>query len=254
MSNKFLLNPVTGKLDLTEDISSQFADAEISAEKVILTSEGENLADVKNAKEAFEKIAAKVWYSKIKINSFKVTSGTPQGDSFEVGYTATAPVLTWTTSKTPVSVVCDGKTLSATDTTYTLENITKDKTVTLTVTEKEGGTASASLKWAFGYALYTGMTTIPSSFTQDWVKTILGGKTVKKSAGGDYTLKGSSTDYWWIVCPTAWSLKFTTKIGDGGAEKVGTVDDFINDYGVTVPMTVYRANQIQSEDTTITIK
>lgn len=254
MSNKFLLNPVTGKLDMTEDVTSKLADAEISSQNVILTSADENLADVKNAKEAFEKIAAKVWYSVIKINSFKVTSGTPQGDSFEVGFTATAPVLTWTTSKTPVSVVCDGKTLSATATTYTLENITKDKTVRLTVTEKEGGTAYKELKWVFGYAVYTGMTTIPSSYTQTWVKSILGGKTVKKSAVGSYTMKGSTTSYWWIVCPTAWSFEFSTLIGTGGAEKVGTVDDFVNDYGVAVPMTIYRASQIQSEDMSITIK
>lgn len=255
---KFLLNPVTGKLDLTDDakaiIDSELADLELSAEKVLLTSSNENLLDVSNVKAAVEKIAAKVWYSKITIQGLAVTAGGKDG-VYEVGFSVPAPTLTWKTSKRPVKTVCDDMTLAATDTSYTVKgNITTDRSVKVSVTEVEGGTATASLFWKFAYAVYSGMATVPASFTQEWVKTTVGGKTLKKSASGDYTMKGSTTEYWWLIAPTSFAVDFTTKLGDGGAEKVGEVADFVSDTGKSVPMAVYRASKIQRDDMKISVK
>lgn len=232
----------------------KIADLDLSAEKVTLASADENLTDAGNIKAALEKMAAKVWYSKIALQGLAVTAGGKNG-TYEVGTTVAAPTLAWKTTKTPVKTVCDGKTLSATATSYTAAaDITANKTIAVTVTESEGGTATASLTWAFAYAVYTGMATVPASLTQEWVKTTLGGKALKTSAKGDYTMKGSTDKYWWIVVPSAWAVKFTTKIGDGGAEKAGEVAGFVNDAGRTVPMTVYRANQLQGSDITITVE
>lgn len=238
-------------LEAVKDIEGKLS---LSADKVTLASDDANLSSAKDVKAALEKIAAKVWYSKIAIQGLAVTAGGKNG-TYEVGTTVAAPTLTWKTTKTPVKTVCDGKTLSATATTYTASAaITANKTITVTVTESEGGTASANLAWNFAYAVYTGMATVPASFTQEWVKTTLGGKALKTSAKGDYTMKGSTDKYWWLVAPSAWTVSFTTKLGDGGAEKAGEVADFVNDAGKAVPMTVYRANQIQGGDITITVK
>lgn len=229
------------------------ADLDLSAEKVLLASDNENLSGAGNVKAALEKIAAKVWYTKIAIQNLAVAAGGKNG-TYEVGTTVAAPTLTWKTTKTPTKTVCDGKTLSATATSYTAAaDITASKTIAVTVTEAEGGTATASLAWAFAYAVYSGMATVPTAFTQEWVKTTLGGKTLKTSAKGDYTMKGSATKYWWLAAPSSWTVKFTTKIGDGGAEKAGEVADFVNDAGKAVPMTIYRANQLQGSDITITV-
>lgn len=226
----------------------------IAADKVTLSSDNENLSSTDNVKAALEKIAAKVWYSKIAIQGLAVTAGGKNG-TYEVGTTVAAPTLTWKTTKTPVKTVCDGKTLTATATTYTAAaDITANKTITVTVTESEGGTASSSLSWAFAYAVYTGMATEPASFTQEWVKSTLGGKTLKTSAAGSYTMKGSTDKYWWLVAPSAWTVSFSTSLGAGGAEKAGTVTGFVNDAGKAVPMTVYRASKIQGGDMTITVK
>lgn len=238
-------------LEAVKDIEGKLV---LSADKVTLASDDANLSSTKNVKAALEKIAAKVWYSKIAIQGLAVTAGGKNG-TYEVGTIVAAPTLTWKTTKTPTKTVCDGKTLSASATSYTATAaITASKTITVTVTESEGGTASASLAWAFAYAVYTGMATVPTAFTQEWVKTTLGGKTLKTSAKGDYTMKGSTDKYWWLVAPSAWTVSFTTKLGDGGAEKVGTVDGFVNDAGKSVPMTVYRASKIQGGDMTITVK
>lgn len=255
---KFLLNPVTGKLDLTDDakaiLDKELADLELSAEKVLLTSSNENLLDVSNVKAAVEKIAAKVWYTKIAIQGLAVTAGGTDG-TYEVGFSVPAPTLTWKTTKRPVKTVCDDKTLTATATSYTAAaNITTDRTIKVIVTEAEGGTATASLSWRFAYAVYSGMATVPASFTQEWVKTTLGGKTLKTTAKGDYTMKGSTDKYWWLIAPTSFAVDFTTKLGDGGAEKVGEVADFVSDTGKAVPMTVYRASKIQRDDMQITVK
>lgn len=231
---------------------------ELMDEKVKITSKEEHIGTTENVKEALELLAAKVWYSKIAIQNLAVSAG-GKATTYEVGSTASAPTLTWKTTKTPTKTVCDGKTLDATATTYkSTADITSTKTITVTVTEAEGGTASASLTWTFAYAVYTGMAVYPDSvsdITQDWVKNTISGKTLKTAPKGDYTMKGSdSYEYWWFICPSVWTVDFTTKIGDGGATKVAEIADFVNDAGLTVPMTVYCADEVQGSDMTITIK
>ena len=221
-----------------------------TADKVTLSSTDENLSSTTDVKAALEKIAAKVWYTKITITSF---TASPKEGLYETGATVSKPTLTWATSKTPTKTTINGTTVTGNS--YTLSaNITAAKTVTLAVTESEGNTVSASKAWSFGYALYTGMATVPSSFTQDWIKSTLGGKAIKTSAAGTYTMKGSTaSEYWWIVAPTAWTLKFSTTLGEGGAEQVGTLASFVNDQGKTVPMTIYRASKVQGSDMKITV-
>lgn len=231
-------------------VSDKIADIDLAAEKVSLSSSDTNLSSVDNVKAALEAIAAKVWYTKIAITAFNAS---PNAGTFEVGATVSKPTFTWTTSKTPTKTVIDGQTVTGTS--YTMSSdITETKTVTLSVTESEGGVASSSKAYTFGYAVYTGMATAPSSFTQDWVKSTLGGKSIKTTAAGSYTMKGSATSqYWWLVAPSSWSISFKTSLGSGGAEKVGTIDAFVNDQGKAVPMTVYRASKVQGSDMTITV-
>lgn len=231
-------------------VSDKIADIDLAAEKVSLSSTDANLSSVDNVKAALEAIAAKVWYTKIAITAFNAN---PNFGTFEVGATVTKPTFTWATSKTPTKTVIDGQTVTGTS--YTMSSdITATKTVTLSVTESEGGVATASKAYTFGYAIYTGMATAPSEFTQDWVKSTLGGKSIKTTAAGSYTMKGSTTSqYWWLVAPSSWSISFKTSLGSGGAEKVGTVDAFVNDQGKTVPMTIYRASKVQGSDMTITV-
>ena len=227
---------------------------EVTAEKTSLASDDANLSDVTNVKAALEKLAAKVWYAPITITSFTVS---PSGGTFERGYTVKAPKLTWATSKTPKKATVNGVTLAdPAQKTYTMpSDITASTTVTLTVTEPDaqGATAKKDVNYAFGYAIYAGMAADTTTFTADWIRKTVGGKAVKTSAKGSYTMKGSTDKYWWLIAPTAWTASFETKLGAGGAEKVGEVAGFMNDQGLAVPMTVYRANKIQGSDMTITV-
>lgn len=242
-------NISTAQSDI-ETLKTSIANIDLAADKVTLSSTDENLSSTTDVKAALEKIAAKVWYTKIAITSF---TASPKEGLYETGATVSKPTLTWATSKTPTKTTINGT--AVTGNSYTLSaDITAAKTVTLAVTESEGNTVSASKVWSFGYALYTGMATVPSSFTQDWIKSTLGGKAIKTTAAGTYTMKGSTTsEYWWIVAPTAWTLKFSTTLGEGGAEQVGTLDSFVNDQGKTVPMTIYRASKVQGSDMKITV-
>ena len=192
---------------------------EVTAEKTSLASDDANLSDVTNVKAALEKLAAKVWYAPITITSFTVS---PSGGTFERGYTVKAPKLTWSTSKTPKKTTVNGVTLAdPSQKTYTMpSDITASTTVTLTVTEQDaqGATAKEEVNYAFGYAIYAGMAADTATFTADWVRKTVGGKAVKTSAKGDYTMKGSTDKYWWLIVPTAWSVSFKTALGAGGAE------------------------------------
>lgn len=237
------------------EIANNLNNAEVNAKNVKLESGNSNLAGTSTVLSAIEKLAAKVWYEKIAISTF---TATPSAGTFEVGVSVSAPTFSWATTKTPAKTVINGTTLAdPTVTTYSMSSaITTTKAVTLTVTEsdEQAATASKSLTWTFGYGVYTGMATIPSSFTQDWIKNTLGGKSIKTTAKGDYTMKGSTTSqYWWLVVPTSWSIAFKTSLGSGGAEKVGTVASFVNDQGTTVSMSVYRASKVQGSDMTITV-
>ncbi len=237
------------------EIANNLNNAEVNAKNVKLESGNSNLAGTSTVLSAIEKLAAKVWYEKIAISTF---TATPSAGTFEVGASVSAPTFSWATTKTPAKTVINGTTLAdPTATTYSMPSaITTTKAVTLTVTEsdEQAATASKSLTWTFGYGVYTGMATIPSSFTQDWIKNTLGGKSIKTTAKGDYTMKGSTTSqYWWLVVPTSWSIAFKTSLGSGGAEKVGTVASFVNDQGTTVSMSVYRASKVQGSDMTITV-
>lgn len=226
---------------------------ELTADKVALESADENLSSAGSVKDALERIAAKVWYAKIGITSF---TASPKEGTYEEGATVAAPALAWAASRTPAKVAIDGKELpdpSATE--YRLaSDLTATRTVTLTVTDEQGGAASASKAWTFCKALYQGMAGEAASFTSEWIKGTLGGKKLAASAKGTYTMKASATDYWYIAAPSAWTLKFTTAVGDGGAGKVGEVPGFVNDQGKAVPMTVYRADERQGSDYQITIK
>ena len=225
----------------------------VTADKVSFETDDSNLKDADDVKAAIEKLAAKVWYTKISITSY---TATPASGTYEVGYTVNKPTLSWKTSKTPVKTVVNDVTQTDPSTTsYTMPTDLKaTKTVSLAVTDEAGGTDTKTLTWTFAYGVYVGMATVPTELTQDWIKNTLGGKTLKTTAKGTYTMKGSDTKYWWIATPTAWSVNFSTALGDGGAEKYGDVENFVNDEGVEVPMTVYRAEQIQSGDMNITIK
>lgn len=226
---------------------------ELTADKVSLETSDENLSSAGSVKEALERIAAKVWYTKISVKSL---TATPEAGTFEEGATVAAPTLTWVASRTPAKTVVDGKALAdPSATTYTLpSDLTASKTVTLTVTDEQGGTASASKAWTFCKALYQGMAEAAGAYDEEWIKTTLGGKRLASSAKGSYTMKASPTKYWHIAAPSAWTLTFTTAVGDGGASRVGEVSGFVNDEGKAVPMTVYRADERQGSDYTITVK
>lgn len=227
---------------------------ELAADNVSLSSADANLSGASDVKSALELIAAKVWYTKISISSL---TASPAFGTYEQGKTLAAPALAWKTSRMPTAVKLNGTSLAASATGHTLSSdVTATTTMTLTVTDEQGGTASKSGSWTFGLAVYEGMASATSEFTESWVKTTLGGKSVKTSAKGDYTMKAvsSGAEYWHIAVPTAWAVTFTTAVGEGGAAKVGEVAGFVNDEGKAVPMTVYRADEMQGSDYTITIK
>lgn len=236
-------------------LDSYVASLELDAGKVTYTAGNDNLAGYKDVKSALDAIADKVWYVAIKITSFKVSSPAASvNGTYEVGASLAAPTLTWVTSKTPKSTTINGT--AVTGTSYTMGSaITASTSVKLIVTESDAAaaTASSTLTWTFGKAVYSGMATVPTSYTQAWIKGFT--KKIATTAAGSYTMQGSTTgQYWWLIAPTAYSVSFKTALGDGGAEKVAEVADFVNDQGVTVPMTIYRASKVQGSNMTITVK
>ena len=249
-------NTVSGRVDNISNeiisIKDSIKDLSLTADNVSLTTDDANLTGASNVKDALEKIAAKVWYTAI---TFKITSASPEAKTYEIGKTLSAPTISWTTSKTPTAITVNGSAIDKSSTSYTLTSqLASTTNVTLKVTDDMGGTASKTFTWTFAYAIYTGMATIPSEYTQEWVKNTFT-KTLKTSASGTYTMKGSTSGkYWWIVVPSSWSISFFTSFGPIDMDKPATISEFVNDEGKTVSMKIYKAQQVQGSDTSITVK
>lgn len=249
-------NTVSGKVDnISSEIISikeSIKELSLTADNVSLTTDDANLTGASNVKDALEKIAAKVWYTAI---TFKNTSASPEAKTYEIGKTLDAPTITWTTSKTPTAITVNGKAIDKSSTSYILASqLSSTTNVTLKVTDEMGGTASKTFTWTLAYAIYTGMATIPSEYTQEWVKNKFT-KTLKTSASGTYTMKASTSgEYWWIVVPSSWSISFSTSLGRIDMDEPATISEFVNDEGKTVSMKIYKAKQVQGSDTSITVK
>lgn len=235
-----------------DNLQGQIDDLSFTADNVTLSSDDVNLKDTINVLTALEKIAAKVWYAAITIKS---TSAEPATGTYEIGKTLSAPTISWTTSKTPTAITVNGAAIDKSSTSYTLTSqLSSTTNVTVKVTDDMGGTASKTFTWTFAYAIYTGMATIPSEYTQEWVKNTFT-KTLKTSASGTYTMKASTSgEYWWIVVPSSWSISFSTSLGRIDMDEPATISEFVNDEGKTVSMKIYKAKQVQGSDTSITVK
>ena len=247
-----LSDSVTTMGNRIDNLQGQIVGLSLTADNVTLSSDDVNLKDTINVLTALEKIAAKVWYAAITIKS---TSAEPPTGTYEIGKTLSAPTISWTTSKTPTAITVNGTAIDKSSTSYTLKSqLASTTNVTLKVTDDMGGTASKTFTWTFAYAIYTGMATIPSEYTQEWVKNTFN-KTLKTSASGTYTMKASTSDeYWWIVVPSSWSISFSTSLGQIDMDKPATISEFVNDEGKTVSMKIYKAKQVQGSDTSITVK
>lgn len=249
-------NTVSGRVDNISNeiilIKESIKELSLTADNVSLTTDDVNLTGASNVKDALEKIAAKVWYTVI---TFKNTSANPEARTYEIGKTLAAPTISWTTSKTPTAITVNGTAVDKSSTSYTLTSqLTSTTNVTVKVTDDMGGKASKTFTWTFAYAIYTGMATIPSEYTQEWVKNTFT-KTLKTSASGTYTMKASTSgEYWWIVVPSSWSISFSTSLGRIDMDEPATISEFVNDEGKTVSMKIYKAKQVQGSDTSITVK
>ena len=260
---EFLTKDAPENLDTLKEIADKIGDfnfdeIEMIADKVSFDSDNTNLSSASTVKDAIELIANKAWYTQISISSF---TSSPAAGTYEVGKVLSSPItLSWATSKSFTKAVLSGA-VSHTITDPTIKNykytssISNNKTFTLTVTEAEGKTAAKSLSFAFKYALYQGMAEIPSSYTSSWVKSTLGGKALADNWKSSFTVKASTTKYWWFVYPKSWgNASFKTSLGDTTMVDVIDIDDFVNDEGVTVPMKVLRFPDLQNSDVTLTGK
>lgn len=247
-----LSDSVTTMGNRIDNLQGQIDGLSLTADNVTLSSDDVNLKDTITVIAALEKIAAKVWYAAITIKS---TSAEPATGTYEIGKTLSAPTISWTTSKTPTAITVNGTAIDKSSTSYTLTSqLASTTNVTVKVTDEMGGTASKTFTWTFAYAIYTGMATIPSEYTQEWVKNTFT-KTLKTSASGTYTMKASTSGkYWWIVVPSSWSISFSTSLGQIDMDEPATISEFVNDEGKTVSMKIYKAKQVQGSDTSITVK
>lgn len=260
---EFLTKDAPENLDTLKEIADKIGDfnfdeIEMIADKVSFYSDNTNLSSASTVKDAIELIANKAWYTQISISSF---TSSPSAGTYEVGKVLSSPItLSWATSKAFTKAVLSGA-VSHTTTDPSVKSykytssISTNKTFTLTVTEAEGKTAAKSLSFTFKYALYQGMAEIPSSYTSSWVKSTLRGKALADNWKSSFTVKASTTKYWWFVYPKSWgTASFKTSLGDTTMVDVIDIDDFVNDEGVTVPMKVLRFPDLQNSDVTLTGK
>lgn len=189
---------------------------------------------------ALDDILDQMNYVKPQITSFTVT---PTSLMYEVGQTVPRLDFRWAINKSIASQTLTGvSNLSALDRQAAFkETLSQNKTFTLSVTDAKGASNAKSISINFGKRVYYGGKTQPSSYDQDFIKS-LGSKLVLAKKGS-YNMNVATGNYAYICIPNSWGDLGSLTIGAFSSyvwEKVASAD-VTNDYGISEQYDIYKS-------------
>lgn len=189
-------------------------------------------------------------YVPITINSFNNNVG-----SKEIGQTVTAVNLTWSTNKTPTTLMLDNETLevSAKSKSLTDLSITSNKTWTLKATDEKGTTVSKSTGITFMHKRYWGKGTVDASGCDSAFVLTLSGE-LSTSKAKTFTVNASEGEYIYYAIPATFGTPTFYVGGFEGGFSLLTTFDFTNASGNTSSFVVYRSDNPSLGSTEVTVK
>ena len=216
-------------------ISKDFSEG---ADKITYSNEKyEHLTDVGLV---LDNLLEKVYYEKAVCS----LSANPAGGIFETGYVVSAPItFTWNINK-------DVNMQNLTDcliedlyvrTAIYNENITEDKTFTLSVSDDENS-ATDSVSYKFMNNIFWGSSIIPSEYNSDFVNSLVN-KKLTNTIKGTYSFEANENEYGFWAIPSDITI---SSIWIGGFEiTVDYIDtiQYTNSQGYTRGYNIYKTTK-----------
>ena len=208
----------------------------------------ETAEEVTNIQQGLNFLFSKIdeiMYKPIQISSFNISKS-----QAEFGETVSEVTLTWSTSKSPISIELNGVSLNNDVKTASFNNITDNRTFTLKVSDGKtivSRNASITFMNAKYYGVYTGTTAtanIISGFT----------KVLTTSKNGSWTVNAGSREYIYFAIPSRFGEP-SFYVGGflGGFTKIDTIN-FTNKFNYTEEYCIYRSENHSLGLTTVDIK
>ena len=216
-----------------------------------LTKEG-HAADAKITGDkitAIEATIADILYEPIAITKFTNNIGTA-----EMGDVFTDVTLSWTLNKDATILTVAGaeqSTAASGSLSLTEQNITSDTSWTLVATDDRDATATKSTGVTFLHGVYYGVAadaTIDSAFVLALTKKLQSGKSTT------FTVNAGEGQYIYFALPVSYGTP-TFNVGgfDGGFSKV-TEFEYTNIHNYTEPYAVWKSDNTNLGNTTVTVK
>lgn len=195
-----------------------------------------------------EKRIAELLYKAISITSFTNNVGTA-----EKGETVTAVTLNWSLNKAPKTLTLDGETLDTGLRTKQLtdQNITSNKSWTLTATDERDTTVSKTTEIAFYNGAYYGAATLPTNIDSAFVLTLT--KVLTSSRKRTITVTAGEGEYIFYAIPSSFGTPaFFVGGFEGGFNLVKTFQ-FTNSKGYTEEYSVWQSANAGLGATTVEV-
>ena len=188
-------------------------------------------------------------YKAIAINSF-----TNSRNTVEMGTVITELTLNWTLNKKAIEQRIDNEVVDPSVNTKKLtgQNITSNKTFTLTVKDEKEATATRQTSITFLNGVYWGVGSNEAEINSEFIKSLTKG--LQSSKAKTFTVNAGEGQHIYYAIPTRYGdCNFNVGGFDGGFNKISTIQ-FENESKYTESYDVYKSTNANLGNTTVTVK
>lgn len=205
--------------------------------------------------EVNDKITAIIAYKEVTISNFKITNS---ASKVEKGTVLKSIDLSWNISRTPQTLLLNGKSIDASATSYTDPHdepgLTTTKTYTLKSTDERGNSTTATTKISFLNGIYYGVIDSSDAIDNDAVLG-LNGYNLQSDRNITFTVNPNGSQHIIYALPTEGygAPLFTVGVASGGFYKATTIEDFKNGSGHIESYDIWLSDNVGLGKTTVIV-
>ena len=235
------LNKIEETIEYLDDRLSTFINDDDLINVEAIQYDNENHDNIKNVKEALDKLL----YVDLSIS---ITSNTPT--VLEKGRSVNGVIINWTYSKRIISQLFDGVSMDLNTRSWLYKStLTTDKKFTLTASDVSK-TFSKDISFNFYHGVYWG-TSSDTTYNDTFIMSL--SKELRSNRNKTISVNCMENEYIYYCIPTSYG-KPTFSVGGftGGFNKVSTIQ-FRNSYGYTESYDIYRSANSNLGNTTVVV-